>query len=114
MSRLKSTLVAFTWCHALLLALLLSLLGAAQAFGTPGQVLSHQKVSDSEGGFTGELHEQDYFGISGAALAGAMFMGLGDSGGGGFYSSANGVSADGSVVVGRDWNYDAANWEAFR
>ena len=35
---------------------------------TDGTVKSHQKISDTEGGFTGELDDFDHFGSSGAAL----------------------------------------------
>jgi probable HAF family extracellular repeat protein len=42
----------------------------------------------------------------------ASFQGLGDLSGGSFYSYANGVSADGSVVVGR--GSSANGNEAFR
>ncbi len=35
---------------------------------TDGTVKGHQKISDTEGGFTGTLHDQDYFGWSIAAL----------------------------------------------
>jgi len=47
-----------------------------------------------------------------AAPAGATFMGLGDLPGGSFYSEANGVSADGSVVVGG--SDSASGYQAFR
>ncbi|HDZ68804.1 MAG TPA: PEP-CTERM sorting domain-containing protein, partial [Phycisphaerales bacterium] len=40
------------------------------------------------------------------------FQGLGDLPGGGFWSNAVGVSADGSVVVGR--GFSASGFEAFR
>ncbi|MCH8344095.1 MAG: hypothetical protein IH983_08900 [Planctomycetes bacterium] len=30
--------------------------------GGPGTVLSHQKISDTEGGFTGTLDDSDFFG----------------------------------------------------
>jgi probable HAF family extracellular repeat protein len=49
---------------------------------------------------------------SSPALAGAMFMGLGDLSGGIFQSRANAVSADGSVVVGE--GNSASGNEAFR
>ena len=42
----------------------------------------------------------------------ATFQGLGDLPGGGFYSTASGVSADGSVVVG--YSRCASGYEAFR
>jgi probable HAF family extracellular repeat protein len=43
---------------------------------------------------------------------GASFQGLGDLSGGSFISSASGVSADGSVVVG--YGYTASGQQAFR
>ena len=33
-----------------------------------GEVLSHQKISDTEGGFTGTLDNEDLFGYSAASL----------------------------------------------
>ena len=57
-----------------------------------------------------------FFGISVGSLAlagpGASFQGLGDLPGGSFYSTAYGVSADGSVVVGLSGS--ASGPEAFR
>ncbi|MFC1573059.1 FlgD immunoglobulin-like domain containing protein [Candidatus Eisenbacteria bacterium] len=37
---------------------------SGNALGFPGEVLSHQKISDLEGGFTGALDDDDFFGIS--------------------------------------------------
>ena len=50
--------------------------------------------------------------LAAAATAAPMFQGLGDLPGGYFSSTAYGVSADGSVVVGR--GYSASGFEAFR
>jgi probable HAF family extracellular repeat protein len=51
------------------------------------------------------------FGTASPASAEAMFMGLGDLPGGGFYSETRGISADGSVVVGQ--SNSASGKEAF-
>ncbi len=37
---------------------------AGSAVAQPGWVLSHQKISDTEGGFTGQLDNNDHFGTS--------------------------------------------------
>ncbi len=47
-------------CAALTAALLLT--AAQPAAAQPGWVLSHQKISDTEGGFTGILDDGDLFG----------------------------------------------------
>ena len=47
-------------CAALTAALLLS--AGQPAAAQPGWVLSHQKISDTEGGFTGNLDNDDFFG----------------------------------------------------
>ncbi len=52
--------------NVLLLAANLALASAALA--QPGWVLSHQKISDTEGGFTGILDDGDWFGWSVASL----------------------------------------------
>ncbi len=38
------------------------------ALAQPGWVLSHQKISDTQGGFTGRLDNVDWFGKSVASL----------------------------------------------
>ena len=53
-------------CAALTTALLLT--AAQPAAAQPGWVLSHQKISDTEGGFTGILDDNDFFGIAAASL----------------------------------------------
>ncbi|MCH8345262.1 MAG: FG-GAP repeat protein [Planctomycetes bacterium] len=55
----------------------------AMAFGdivtaAPGEVLSHQKISDTEGGFTGTLDNGDAFGIAMASLGDLDGDGVGD------------------------------------
>ena len=49
-----------------------------RAHAQPGWVLSHQKISDTEGGFTGELDDSDLFGISAASLGDLDGDGVGD------------------------------------
>lgn len=44
----------------------------------PGWVHSHQKISDTEGGFTGILDTGDYFGTSTASLGDLYGDGVGD------------------------------------
>ncbi|KKN23081.1 hypothetical protein LCGC14_0908460 [marine sediment metagenome] len=53
-------------CAVLTAALLLT--AAQPAAAQPGWVLSHQKISATEGGFTGILNNGDWFGGSAAAL----------------------------------------------
>ncbi len=50
--------------------------GSAQA--QPGWVLSHQKISDTQGGFTGTLDDDDRFGISVGSLGDLDRDGAGD------------------------------------
>ncbi len=63
-------------CAALTAALLLT--AAQPAAAQPGWVLSHQKISATEGGFTGILHNVDLFGASAAALGDLDGDGVGD------------------------------------
>ena len=51
---------------------------AAPAHAQPGWVLSHQKISDTEGGFTGILDDHDGFGFSVASLGDLDGDGIGD------------------------------------
>ena len=44
----------------------------------PGIVLSHQKISATKGGFTGELDDVDRFGVSVASLGDLNGDGIGD------------------------------------
>jgi len=70
---------------------------APAALAQPGWVLSHQKISDTEGGFTGVLDDGDQFGRSAAAL--------GDHDGDGVDDLAVGASFDddGGVDRGAVW-----------
>ncbi len=52
----------------LVVSSLLALAPAGGALAQPGWVLSHQKISDTEGGFTGVLHFFNFFGFSVASL----------------------------------------------
>ncbi len=63
-------------CAALTATLLLT--AALPAAAQPGWVLSHQKISDTEGGFKGILDNGDLFGISVAALGDLDGDGVGD------------------------------------
>ena len=60
------------WCLAIVLTL------ATTAGATPGEVLSHQKISDTQGGFTGTLEDDDRFGTSVASLGDLDGDGVGD------------------------------------
>ena len=53
-------------CAALTATLLLT--AAQPAAAQPGWVLSHQKINEAEGGFTGTLGDSDNFGSSAASL----------------------------------------------
>ena len=55
-------------CAALSAALVLT--AAQPATARPGWVLSHQKISDTEGGFTGLLDDGDFFGRPHASCGG--------------------------------------------
>ncbi len=59
--------------------------------GGPGWVLSHQKISDTEGGFTGILEDRDRFGSS--------VTSLGDLDGDGVDDLAVGAPSDQNVAV---------------
>ncbi len=61
---------------ALTAALLLT--AAQPAAAQPGWVLSHQKISDTQGGFTGILDNTDWFGKSVASLGDLDGDGVGD------------------------------------
>ncbi|MCH7720448.1 MAG: FG-GAP repeat protein, partial [Planctomycetes bacterium] len=54
------------------------LVTAAPAQAQPGTVLSHQKISDTEGGFKGELEGGDNFGGSVTSLGDLDGDGVGD------------------------------------
>ena len=51
---------------------------AGSALAQPGTVLSHQKISDTQGGFTGTLDDGDEFGTSAASLGDLDGDGVGD------------------------------------
>ena len=63
-------------CAALTAALVLTAVQPAAA--QPGWVLSHQKISNTEGGFTGTLDDGDLFGNSVASLGDLDGDGVGD------------------------------------
>ncbi len=63
---------------ALCITLVQALSVVAPAQAQPGWVLSHQKISDTEGGFTGILDDFDWFGSSAAALGDLDGDGVGD------------------------------------
>ncbi len=58
--------VPVPWSSLLVSSVLAAFAGSALA--QPGWVLSHQKISDTEGGFTGILDNGDWFGSSVASL----------------------------------------------
>ncbi|MCH7975043.1 MAG: FG-GAP repeat protein [Bacteroidetes bacterium] len=72
--------------HAVLLSALLLVLAAPALMAQPGTVLSHQKISDTAGGFPGTLDDFDRFGGSVALL--------GDLDGDGTQDIAVGASSD--------------------
>ena len=76
-----STLRCFATCVGILAS-------AGTALAQPGWVLSHQKVSDTQGGFTGTLDNEDRFGFSVASLGDLDGDGVGD------------------IVVGAPWDDD--------
>ncbi len=56
-----------------------------------GTVASHQKISDTEGGFTGTLDDEDWFGYSVAALGDLDADGIGDLAVGAPYDDDGGI-----------------------
>ncbi|MCH8130847.1 MAG: FG-GAP repeat protein, partial [Acidobacteria bacterium] len=58
--------------------LAVAVMSGQHAHAQPGTVLTHQKVSDTEGGFTGILDENDNFGTGVAALGDLDGDGIGD------------------------------------
>jgi hypothetical protein len=65
---------------------------------TDGTVKSHQKISDTEGGFTGNLDDLDRFGISAASLGNLNDDGIGDLAVGAYHDDDGGTNA-GAVWV---------------
>ncbi len=63
---------------ALCITLVLTLLAVVPAHAQPGTVLTHQKISDTEGGFTGTLDDNDLFGVAVASLSDQDGDGVGD------------------------------------
>ncbi|MCH8852576.1 MAG: FG-GAP repeat protein, partial [Planctomycetes bacterium] len=68
-----------------------------RALGQPGWVLSHQKISDTEGGFTGTLDDFDLFGSSVASLGDLDGDGVGD------LAVGARLDADGGINRGAVW-----------
>jgi hypothetical protein len=75
---------------------LLTFAGITQA--QPGTVLSHQKISDTDGGFTGLMNDGGWFGNSVAYLGDLDGDGVGDAAVGAF-SDADGGTARGAVWI---------------
>ncbi len=61
-----------------LLAAAVMVLSAGVTLAQPGWVLSHQKINETEGGFTGTLDDRDFFGTSVASLGDLDGDGVGD------------------------------------
>ena len=72
--------------HIVALIALAVIMSGQRAQAQPGTVLSHQKISDTQGGFTGTLNDIDFFGVSLAVL--------GDLDGDGVTDMAAGVWGD--------------------
>ncbi len=70
MHRIPSLVLCITWVW--------TLSAVVPARAQPGTVLSHQKISDTEGGFTGILDDNDEFGYSAASLGDLDDDGVGD------------------------------------
>ncbi|MCH8343019.1 MAG: FG-GAP repeat protein [Planctomycetes bacterium] len=82
----------------LVVSSLLALMSASGALAQPGWVLSHQKISDTEGSFKGILDDADRFGRSVAALGDLDGDGVGDLAVGAF-GDHDGGSSHGAVWV---------------
>ena len=60
---------ASTKCSVVVaVAALAVVMSGQRANAQPGTILSHQKISDTQGGFTGTLDNDDRFGISASSL----------------------------------------------
>ena len=66
--------------HSVVVAIvaLAVVMSGQRAHAQPGWVLSHQKISDTQGGFKGELEDVDRFGTSIASLGDLDGDGVGD------------------------------------
>ena len=94
-------------CAALTAALLLT--AAQSAPAQPGRILWRQKISSTQGGFTGILDLHDYFGTSVASLGDLDFDGVVDLAVGAFADDDGGteygavwvllLNADGTVKI---------------
>jgi hypothetical protein len=71
---------------------------APAALAQPGWVLSHQKISDTEGDFTGFLYSEDWFGTSVASLGDLDGDGVGDLAVGAIFDD-DGANGSGTVWV---------------
>ncbi len=76
---------------ALCITLVWTLSAVVPAHAQPGWVLSHQKISDTQGGFTGILDDLDNFGASLASLGDLDGDGVTDLAVGAFYDDAGGT-----------------------
>ncbi len=76
---------------ALCITLVWTLSAVVPAQAQPGTVLSHQKISDTQGGFTGILDDLDHFGASLASLGDLDGDGVGD------------LAVAGGPLAGRSW-----------
>ncbi len=85
----NSRTISRTACAALTTALLLT--AAQPAAAQSGWVLSHQKISSTQGGFTGVLDNNDRFGISATALGDLDGDGVGDLAVGSWYDDDGGL-----------------------
>ena len=72
---------------------------ATSAQAQPGWVLSHQKISDTEGGFTGTLDNGDAFGIAMASLGDLDGDGVGDLAVGAPFDSDGGTQRGAAWVL---------------
>ena len=66
---MMSSYAVSTKCSVVVAVAALGVVMSGQrAHAQPGTVLSHQKISDTQGGFTGTLDNNDRFGISASSL----------------------------------------------
>ncbi len=76
-----------------------AVMSGQRAHAQPGTVLSHQKISDTEGDFTGMLDNSDRFGFSSASLGDLDGDGVGDLAVGAHGDDDGGGSSSGAVWV---------------